>query len=86
MDFSFKCFAPILIASTVFHNSLLKYEAGQSITANNLLNNGANVKYDAAKTVTLQPGFQAQNGVTFSASIGGCTNVNALQKSGEKSP
>ena len=74
------------LTSPIASNSLLKYEAAQSITANNLLNNGANVKYNAAKAVTLLPGFQAQNGVIFDASIGGCINTNTRQKFDEKSP
>ena len=74
------------LTSPIASNSLLKYETGQNITANNLLNSGANVKYNAAKAVVLLPGFQAQNGVIFIASIGGCANVNAQWKSDEKSP
>ncbi len=74
------------LTGEIASNSLLKYEAGQSITANNLLNNGANVKYNAAKAVILLPGFQVQNGVIFNASIGGCTNTNVRRKSDGKSP
>lgn len=74
------------LTGAIASNSFLKYEAGQNITANNILNNGANVKYDAAKAIVLMPGFQVQNGVTFSANIGGCVNANARKRSGEKSP
>jgi acid phosphatase type 7 len=74
------------LTDAIASNSLLKYQAGQSISANNLINNGANVNYDAAHSVLLTPGFQAQAGVTFSAVIEGCANINARQKNNEKSP
>ena len=73
------------LTGAIASNSFLKYEAGQNITANNILNNGANVKYDAAKAVVLLPGFQVQNGVTFSANIGGCVNTNVRNQIANKS-
>lgn len=80
------CQPTLNLIEGIASNSLLKYQAGQSISANNLINNGANVNYDAAHSVLLTAGFQAQAGVTFSAVIGGCVNVNARQKNVEKSP
>lgn len=74
------------LSSDITANSLLKYEAGQSILASNLINSGANVRYSAGKNVELLPGFQVQSGVKFSASIEGCTNTNARTKVDERSP
>ncbi len=74
------------LSSAITANSLLKYEAGQSISATNLINSGANVHYNAANNVVLLPGFQAQSGVKFSTSIEGCTNANARTKIDERSP
>lgn len=74
------------LTSAITANSLLKYEAGQSISASNLINTGADVRYKAANNVVLLPGFQAQSGVKFSASIEGCTNSNARTKTDERSP
>ena len=74
------------LSSAITANSLLKYEAGQSISASNLINSGANVRYNAANNVVLLPGFQAQSGVKFSARIEGCTNSNARTNTNERSP
>jgi trimeric autotransporter adhesin len=47
-------------------------QATQSITATNKLTAPAVVTYRAGSAVTLSPGFEARNGVTFLAQIGGC--------------
>jgi 3',5'-cyclic AMP phosphodiesterase CpdA len=80
------CQPSLSLTAPVSSNSFLKYEAGQTISGNNLINSGANVTYNATNQVILLPGFQAQNGVTFSASINGCSNANTRQVLIEKSP
>ena len=51
------------------------YEASSTITASNTLSSGQSVEYDAASSITLQPGFWAQNGTDFHAVIEGCGGV-----------
>lgn len=55
-------------------SSTIKYEALESIIANNMIVQPANVIYDAAKSIVLQPGFQVQYGSIFKAYIDGCGN------------
>ncbi len=62
------------VSNEIGGNAIIKLEAGQTITANNILQSGTNVKYDAAKSVTLNPGFKANAGSVFSAYIDGCGN------------
>lgn len=52
----------------------IKYEASQKIFATNSVLNGTNVSYDAAKSVTLNPGFKVEAGAVFRAYIDGCGN------------
>lgn len=47
-------------------------QAAQSITATNKLTSPAVVTYRAGNAITLNPGFEARNGVTFLARMGGC--------------
>lgn len=56
-------------------NTPLKFEAGQTIDAYNILQSGTNIKYDAGNTITLNPGFQVKAGAVFSAYIDGCGNL-----------
>ncbi|SOE23677.1 hypothetical protein SAMN06298216_4061 [Spirosomataceae bacterium TFI 002] len=51
-----------------------KHEASVKIEANNLIDNGTNVEYDAGKYILLNPGFKVQNGGIFKANIDGCGN------------
>lgn len=50
----------------------MKFESPNIISASNLLENGANVKYDAAKKTLLNPGFRVEQGAIFEAFIDGC--------------
>ena len=47
--------------------------ASQTIYASNTVAAGANVSYEAGVSVTLQPGFHAEVGTDFTASIGNCS-------------
>ena len=74
------------LSSAITANSLLKYEAVQNISASNLINTGADVRYNAANNVVLLPGFQAQSGVKCSASIEGCAISNTRTNVDKRSP
>ncbi|MFT6203685.1 MAG: hypothetical protein ACI9V1_002106 [Spirosomataceae bacterium] len=52
----------------------LNYEASNAIQASNKLQNKVKVSFDAAKSITLSPGFLSDSGTNFTAQIGGCTN------------
>jgi hypothetical protein len=49
----------------------LSLEASNLITANNIIT-GGNIKYDAASSITLLPGFKVESGTVFRALIDGC--------------
>lgn len=61
-------------------NTTLKYETGNTIIANKIINSGANVKFDAGKSITLSPGFKTVSGAIFKAYIDGCGNLNLEKK------
>ena len=54
------------------NGSTLKFESPNSISAENLLQLGSNIKYDAAKNILLKPGFKVEQGAIFEAFIDGC--------------
>jgi hypothetical protein len=56
----------------ILNGSIYKFESNDSISASNLLENGVNIKYDAAKKVLLNPGFKVEQGAVFEAFIDGC--------------
>jgi acid phosphatase type 7 len=72
---SVPCQNPINMTTQIGQNSVVKYESGGLFTANNAIELGANVKYDAAKSITLSPGFTAKQGSIFKAYIDGCGNL-----------
>lgn len=51
-----------------------KYNAITTISANNQILSGANVKYNAGGSIILTNGFKADNGTVFNAYIGGCND------------
>ena len=53
----------------------VKYEVSETIAATNIISSGANVSYDAGKSITLSPGFVANSGSVFKAYIDGCGNL-----------
>jgi acid phosphatase type 7 len=55
-------------------NSLIKFEANQSISASNILQNGTNIIYNAGNSVLLTSGFHASAGAVFKAEIKSCGN------------
>jgi len=54
------------------------YIAGNTVTSAGIINNGAKVKFIAGNTVTLLPGFHAQAGADFTATIEECNSANNL--------
>lgn len=55
-------------------SDVITMKASNTITAQNQISGQANVTYSAGKSVTLNPGFIANNGTVFTAKIGGCDN------------
>ncbi|HLO46041.1 MAG TPA: YDG domain-containing protein [Leadbetterella sp.] len=49
-------------------------KAGMTIIATNKVSSGANVSYQAGKSITLSPGTEISNGSVFKAEIKGCDN------------
>jgi trimeric autotransporter adhesin len=49
-------------------------KAGMTIIATNKVSTGANVSYQAGKSITLNPGTEISNGAVFKAEIKGCDN------------
>ena len=47
-------------------------EAGNQITANNIVENGSNIIYDAGIQISLEPGFDVELGAEFLGIIDGC--------------
>ncbi|MFK7979916.1 MAG: Ig-like domain-containing protein, partial [Saprospiraceae bacterium] len=54
------------------------YVAGNSVTSAGIINNGTKVKFIAGNTVTLLPGFHAEAGADFTATIEQCNSANNL--------
>lgn len=50
----------------------LTFNASQTISATNIISTSAKVNYNAAKSITLLPGFSANSGTVFNAKIAGC--------------
>ena len=49
-------------------------KAAMTINATNKVNSGANVGYQAGKSITLNPGMEIKNGAVFKAEIKGCND------------
>ncbi|MFN3490217.1 MAG: NPCBM/NEW2 domain-containing protein, partial [Emticicia sp.] len=57
----------------------LTFNASQTISATNIISSSAKVNYNAAKSITLLPGFSANTGTVFNAKIAGCPQtLNAI--------
>lgn len=53
----------------------LTFNASQTISATNIISSSAKVNYNAAKSITLLPGFSASSGTVFNAKIAGCPST-----------
>ncbi len=68
------------------NSGIVKYEVSETITASNIINYGANVTYDAGKSITLSPGFVINSGSVFKAYIDGCGNLRVATDKQTKEP
>jgi len=59
----------------------LTFNASQTISANNVISSRAKVNYNAAKSITLLPGFSANSGTVFIAKIAGCPDTPSAPSS-----
>ncbi len=55
----------------------LTFNASQTISATNIISSSAKINYNAAKSITLLPGFSADTGTIFNAKIAGCPQVQS---------
>lgn len=53
--------------------SSFQHVVQNNITADNTINSGANISYEAGNCILLQPGFEVDANANFHAFIGGCT-------------
>jgi hypothetical protein len=49
-----------------------KFETSGIMDAINTVKTGANIQYDAQRSIILNPGFKVENGAIFKAYIDGC--------------
>lgn len=63
-----------VIISTNISGGVYEFLASNSITASNIISNGARVHYGANNSVRLVLGFKANTGVSFHADLFGCTS------------
>jgi subtilisin family serine protease len=75
MASSVSCPANLTITTNVVAPNIDNKEASNSITATNIIYNGAKATYHAGTKVVLSPGFSAQAGSVFRAYIQGCTGT-----------
>lgn len=55
-------------------NTTLSFQASDTISGANKIQNQATIHYKAANSITLSPGFVAENGTVFQATITNCPN------------
>ncbi|GGD69656.1 hypothetical protein GCM10011514_37200 [Emticicia aquatilis] len=53
-----------------------KIEVANNIFSTSIINNGANIKHDAGKSILLNPGFKVENGGIYKAYVNGCEKDN----------
>jgi hypothetical protein len=61
--------------SGVQNNVMRKYEANNTISSSDTIQNGSFIKYDAGVKITLSPGFKVLQGNNFQGYIEGCGGV-----------
>lgn len=70
---------PQLNLTSPLANIAQKYEVKDSIVATNSISSSASVRYNAGKSVLLNPGFQTSGGTVFKAYIEGCSELTTRQ-------
>ncbi len=68
------------LTATVVDGATAEFKAVEHLTAANRIGANANVHFVAGQSVTLQPGFVAPNGTTFSAEIQAVSSEIASQE------
>ena len=71
------CYSVVSLTSPIDNyatGTLKKIESSSTTEAQNIIDSGAKVLYDAKNSILLKPGFQVNSGATFSAYIDGCGN------------
>ena len=59
---------------TYNNGAVVQIKAPNTINATNKINTGANILFQAGKTIYLNPGFIVEQGAIFIAQMGGCNN------------
>lgn len=78
------CAANLVVTAPVFAPNVDTRQASATITATNVINNGARGIYHAGNAVLLNPGFSVLPGGTFKAYIEGCTGVFVYRSNPEQ--
>lgn len=79
-DIQFCCPTDLYITTDVASSNVDAQSASNSITANNIVESGANAVYHAGNFVLLQTAFHAKAGSNLHAYIEGCSGITNLQK------
>lgn len=66
------CQSNLTINSNFINNENVYLEAGNLVCADNLIDTGSNITYDAGNCIQLKPGFTVSAGATFKGFIDGC--------------
>lgn len=73
MGYSQPCVEDHVLSDTLFTSPPdMGFKASDSLSSTQFLSSGISVDYKAGSIIILSPGFTAEAGVTFSASIAGC--------------
>ena len=68
------CVNDLTITTPVLSNETDNQQASNTLTATNVIHNGATANYNAGVKIRLQPGFKATSGSSFRAFIEDCSN------------
>lgn len=74
------------LTQTLVSGAPMTIQAKQTSQAANVIQNGANVVYQAGAAIELNPGFQAEAGSVFIAQIQGCNKENGNRMIKNKVP
>lgn len=64
----------------------IDFKVDKYILGSNKINAGVQASYNANKYITLNPGFETQQGTRFTATMGGCINVAAASNTTTSGP
>ncbi len=78
IDGAYSCPTNLNITTTYVNGSNINHQVSDYITANNLIQDGANITYDAGNYVLLNSVFLAEAGSVFLAKIEGCSAPSSM--------